>query len=242
MIIYKTTNLINGKFYIGQDSNNNPEYFGSGILLNRAIEKYGKENFIKEILEYCETKEELNEREKHWIIYYNAKENGYNIADGGHGGNTYTEETKQRISKLFIGRYIHPDTIEKRKKTRQLNPEKYKLSEERKKEIGNFHRGKIISEENKKKLSQRMKNFKNYSTEFLKRQTDGKTGSDNPMFGRVGKLNVNSKPILQLDANNNVIKEWESINLAKKALKLSSIPHVLSGNREFAGGFRWKYK
>jgi hypothetical protein len=41
MIIYKTTCLINGKIYVGQDSKNNPDYLGSGIYLNRAIKKHG---------------------------------------------------------------------------------------------------------------------------------------------------------------------------------------------------------
>jgi len=44
MIIYKTTNLINGKYYIGKDKYNNPSYLGSGFILYQAIKKYGKEN------------------------------------------------------------------------------------------------------------------------------------------------------------------------------------------------------
>lgn len=47
MIIYKTTNLINGKIYIGFDSHNNPEYFGSGKLIKMALKKYGTSNFKK---------------------------------------------------------------------------------------------------------------------------------------------------------------------------------------------------
>ena len=47
MIIYKTTNLVNKKIYIGQDSKNNPEYLGSGAIVKKAIKKYGKENFKK---------------------------------------------------------------------------------------------------------------------------------------------------------------------------------------------------
>ena len=90
MIIYKTTNLINGKYYIGQDSKNDPSYLGSGKLLKYAIEKYGIENFQKEILETCNTKEQLNEREIFWITKLDAIETGYNIAQGGTGGDTLT--------------------------------------------------------------------------------------------------------------------------------------------------------
>jgi hypothetical protein len=50
MIIYCITNLINGKKYIGSDSNNNPKYMGGGTYLKKAIKKYGKENFKKEII------------------------------------------------------------------------------------------------------------------------------------------------------------------------------------------------
>jgi group I intron endonuclease len=85
MIIYKTTNLINGKFYIGQDSKNDPTYLGSGKLLNRAIKKYGRKNFIKEILIECNNKDELNQQEIFWISELKPI---YNIAKGGNGGDT----------------------------------------------------------------------------------------------------------------------------------------------------------
>jgi hypothetical protein len=67
MVIYKTTNLINGKIYVGQDTKNNPNYLGSGKKLKFALKKYGIENFKKEILEECSTLDELNELEKYWI-------------------------------------------------------------------------------------------------------------------------------------------------------------------------------
>ena len=51
MVIYKTTNLLNGKFYIGKDEKNNPEYLGSGKILKQSISKHGVEQFKKEILE-----------------------------------------------------------------------------------------------------------------------------------------------------------------------------------------------
>jgi len=65
MIIYKTTNLINGKIYIGLDTHNNPKYLGSGKLLHFAIEKYGISAFSKEIIDRGETIKELNEKEKY---------------------------------------------------------------------------------------------------------------------------------------------------------------------------------
>ena len=88
MIIYKTTNTINGKIYVGQDKNNNPNYYGSGKLLQKAIRKYGKEKFKKEVLEVCESESHLNNREVFWIREMNSTDRsvGYNISDGSKEG------------------------------------------------------------------------------------------------------------------------------------------------------------
>ena len=85
MIIYKTTNLVNGKIYVGKDTKNNPKYYGSGHHFKRALKKYKRKNFIKKILEYCKNEEELNERERYWIKELKAQDPniGYNIIDGG---------------------------------------------------------------------------------------------------------------------------------------------------------------
>lgn len=107
MVIYKTTNLVNGKFYIGKDKGNNNWYLGSGKLLLYAIKKYGKENFKKEILESCSDVDHMREREIYWIEFYNAtnKDIAYNIQQGGDGGDNYCNmspeqllEVKQKIS------------------------------------------------------------------------------------------------------------------------------------------------
>jgi group I intron endonuclease len=87
MHIYKTTNKVTGKFYVGKEVGYKNYYLGSGKLLLQAIEKHGKENFIKETLEHCTSVEQLNEREKYWIDKLNALGNrGYNMAPGGTGG------------------------------------------------------------------------------------------------------------------------------------------------------------
>lgn len=111
MIVYKTINKINGKIYIGQDSHNNPKYLGSGVVLNNAIKKYGKENFTKEILQECNSIKELNEAEIYWIKTFNSqnKDIGYSITSGGNGvgsirlGIKHTEKTKIKMSKAHKG-------------------------------------------------------------------------------------------------------------------------------------------
>jgi arabinose-5-phosphate isomerase len=93
--IYKTTNLVNGKFYVGQCSNDPREkYLGSGLLLNQAIEKYGRANFRREILQYAE-QADLDDLERIWIKRLNAQVLGYNIQDGGKGGERVTPANKQ---------------------------------------------------------------------------------------------------------------------------------------------------
>jgi len=106
MIIYITTNLINGKKYIGKDENNVKSYIGSGLEISSAIRKYGKENFIKEVLAECETSEELNELEIYYIDYYNAQKSElfYNIAPGGTGGRISKDYKYREIPILEINK------------------------------------------------------------------------------------------------------------------------------------------
>lgn len=103
--IYKITNNINGKIYIGQTrvtepqrwqqhvwhANNKPD--NDSPLLCRAIKKYGKENFTRTIIEECNN-QLLNEREIYWIKYFNSTnhEIGYNVENGGQGHLKYSDE------------------------------------------------------------------------------------------------------------------------------------------------------
>lgn len=102
--IYITTNKLSGMKYIGKHYGElDDNYLGSGLLLKRAIDKYGKENFEKEILYISKNEKENCEKEKYFINLYNATQNPlfYNIHEGGTGGNTtkgYTKEQKQQLS------------------------------------------------------------------------------------------------------------------------------------------------
>ncbi len=99
MVIYCTTNLITFEKYIGYDTHNNPNYFGSGIRFKLALKKYGKENFKKQILEYCDNFENLLEAEIYWIDYFGAQKSDlfYNIAPGGGGGDINNHPNKKEI-------------------------------------------------------------------------------------------------------------------------------------------------
>ena len=110
MNIYKITNLLNNNIYIGQELQYHPDYFGSGLLIKRAIKKYGIKNFNKEIIETCESRTELDDKEIYWISHYNSiAPNGYNICKGGNGGDTFSnnprkEQIRQSMSKRYIGK------------------------------------------------------------------------------------------------------------------------------------------
>jgi hypothetical protein len=105
-IIYKTTNTINGKIYIGQAAIDDPTYLGSGIQITGAIKKYGRDKFNRQVIEECST-DVVNSREIYWIKFYNAidRKVGYNISAGGTGGNHFwsvltTDEKIEHCDKI----------------------------------------------------------------------------------------------------------------------------------------------
>ena len=87
--VYKITNLVNGKFYIGVHRTDNPNdgYMGSGIAIKEAIKKHGRQNFQKEILLITESKEEAFVEEKKLTVDFSNR-NNYNMKLGGVGGFT----------------------------------------------------------------------------------------------------------------------------------------------------------
>lgn len=98
-LIYITTNIVNNKIYIGKHKTKNLQdgYIGSGRLLNRAIQKYGIENFKVEILYFCNSEEELNLKEKELVTEeFCLREDTYNLCVGGHGGFSYINRSNIR--------------------------------------------------------------------------------------------------------------------------------------------------
>lgn len=148
--VYLTINVVNYKRYVGQskcrktrkgkspitnDIIINSEYIGSGTYFRKAVSKYGKRNFIKFILRYCKTKEELDFYEKFFISWYNAQESPlfYNVGEGG--GNYNNIEFNPRREEII-------SNWSKQRKGK-------KKSEDHKRKIGESHKGWVPTEENR---------------------------------------------------------------------------------------------
>ena len=110
--IYKITNKLNNKVYIGQTIQKPIERFYQhcakkcdkyilNMVIHKAIFKYGKDNFTFEVIEEV-PKQQLNEREEYWIKYYNSYTDGYNSTKGGQKGN---KPFKNIDNKVIIEQY-----------------------------------------------------------------------------------------------------------------------------------------
>lgn len=115
--VYKITNHITKKYYIGAHTTSNLDdgYMGSGVYLKRAQLKYGIENFSKEVLHICDSEEEMFQQEKNLV---EVGERTYNVMEGGCGGWSYarskiTKETHKKVSDTM-------KTEEYRHKTKHL--------------------------------------------------------------------------------------------------------------------------
>ena len=246
MVIYKTTNLINGKIYVGKDAKNNPKYYGSGNLIKLAIKKYGKENFKKEIIEYCLDCVELSKREIYWIKELNSIDKliGYNLSEGGIGGclgckasdetkaklsgknnhfygKHHTDETKEKLSKALKGREIWNRGIPTSDETKE------KLSKALKgREIWNRGKLGIYSEESKLKMS-KAKLGKKASNETKAKMSESRMGRISGMLGKThskeskNKISEFLNKVVVKIINNEIVGEWSSTKEASEFLNIT---------------------
>src|SRR5208337_1564004 len=144
MIVYKITNSINNKAYVGQSQQTLEErwtkhkYDAKRNVYNhfyKAIRKYGTDCWKLEVLEEIEDISNLNEAEMKWIEHYDTfnRDKGYNSTNGGENGKIVSEETKEKMSQARLGK---------------------KFSEEHKEKLRQARLGKHHTEETKEKMSQ----------------------------------------------------------------------------------------
>lgn len=157
--IYKTTNLINGKTYIGQTINEGKsldKYLGSGTALKRAVKKYGRPSFEKEILFNCSGLEQMNRLERLSIRMFCPD---YNIDSGGRGvhinkGKILSQDHRDKIAAAHQGKRhaTHITTEEHKRKISESLTGRH-LSAETKLKLAQVNIGKKVSEETRAKMS-----------------------------------------------------------------------------------------
>ncbi len=198
-IIYKTTNMITNEYYIGKHytENLNDGYLGSGSKFTEDVKKYGKENFFRNILQFCKSYDEMNEAEAKWINENTMNDPMcLNLRTGGEYNVKISDEYRKKISKGKLGQKWNkemrdkmnsimssPEFKEKQRithlgKTPWNKGQKNVYSDETKQKMSeakrgekHFFYGKHHTEETKKKISEANKG--NHSEEHKKRISEG---------------------------------------------------------------------
>lgn len=225
--IYKITNLINNKIYIGSTHNfierkSKHKCRKSNTMISRAIFKYGWDNFTFEIVEYCEL-EKLIEREQFYLDLLQPfrENNGYNILrsciSNGWLGHNHSDETKVLMSVKKEG-YIPWN--KGKTGVQKCSDETRELMSINRKGEGNSFYNKNHTQEAKDKIAEKARG-RDHSYEY--------------------------KSVIQIDKETDeIIKEWESIASVYLFFgsdpSNSTISRVCRGKQKTAYGFKWKYK
>ena len=223
MIIYKITNRVNGKVYIGQTIRSLEHRWSqhcsnsSGcIYIHRAINKYGKENFTVEQIDVASDSEELNKKEQYWIAHYDSiAPKGYNMTTGG-GNFERCDDSREKIRKRQTGE-------------------------------GNSFYGKTHSDEVKKRFSEQRKGEKNAM------YGSARFGKKNPMYGKhhseetkqryremfSGAKSAKAKKVICIETG----EVFDTITIAANSVGKTNT-HLCAcckGKVKTCGGFHWRY-
>lgn len=263
--IYKIVSP-SGKIYIGQSSNiENRKYYyeklhcTKQIRLYNSIKKYGWDNHIFDIIEECSL-EQLNEREIYWGLKYNVlNESGLNLRLGDANGKC-SQETKDKIGLSNSGPKPEGFNQKLSKSVLQFDKQGNLIAE-----YTSYNNAvKVTGLRLAEVLRGAVKTAGGYIFKYKDEwdgnpptiKPHGKIGKPSPIKGRTsptkGKsINKNpkteefknklSKPILQLDLEDNIIKEFKSQTEVKQLLNIDP-QNVLREKTKTAGGYKWKYK
>lgn len=178
--IYRYINRQNGKSYVGQSldlKHRHNEHLSSlrrgadgCVLLQRAWDKYGEDNFTYEIICLCQP-EELDALEIKYVKEFNSYLDGYNCNEGGAGnsGFNHSDITKAKISKASRGRQVTTETLRR---------------------MSAAQKGRKISDTHRRASSDA------WTTERKQMLSASRSGANNPNFGRVGGNSCNSVPVV----------------------------------------------
>ncbi|MBV4427145.1 GIY-YIG nuclease family protein [Clostridium tyrobutyricum] len=250
--IYKITNLVNNKVYIGQSTDikqrlctHKSELKGgyhANYHLQRAWNQYGQSNFKFEILRECEEKL-LDKMEVQWIRYYNSTNGnfGYNSDTGGHKNKHLSKEHKKKLSKSHKGKIVSNETKikismhskgkkktqEMREKLRQVNLGKHH-SEATKKKLSKSHKGKTFSVEYKQKV-QNMKIERVLNGNLQANNTSGITGVSFDKWANKWKSSI------KLNGRSKYLGRFKKLEDAIKVRKEAEIKYFNKFNCKIGG-------
>jgi group I intron endonuclease len=197
--IYLIENKLNGKMYVGQTvklGKKFEKYYGSGNIIKAAINKYGVSSFKKKILKVCDNQKDADNIEIEYIKKLNTLfPNGYNIANGGSGNDMWSGVMKERMkgNKRMLGK---------------------KHSEETKRKIGSYHKGKNVSKESiEKNIKKQKENWENLSEEMKiqkkEQLAEARKNIDYVESGRVGGIKA-QKNITKKQRTERAKKAWQT--------------------------------
>ena len=224
--IYKITNQITGESYIGQSIDLAQRWKQhiknskkSNKPLHQDIEKYGKENFLFEILEEC-PKEDLNQREIYWIAFYDTFQGfGYNQNSGGSNSEQCINQTKKKIYCYDLQGNFLQEYESLSEAARQTNSDSGLISRAAR------------TEGRTGKYQWRYEKFETIAP--YKRRTNSPQNHSST-----------SKPVIQLTLDGIIVNEFPSAQEASRqtGISKSGIGMVCNNQRKTAGKYKWIFK
>lgn len=260
-VVYKYTNRVNGKVYIGQTINEKGRKRthiqnarnGHTNQFYKAVRKYGWENFNYEVVSKKQytNHEDLRFDLDMLEIYYISKFEGYtkgynaNIGGGSNVGFHHSEETRKHFTQTltgetnpFFGRHHSEET------KRLLRESKIgtKLSDEVRAKLSKAHRGRKLSEEHKRKLSEGKKGKPRYDLRGKPLSEEHRRKFIESSKGRLHKNQWRKVCQISLETDE-IIKVWDTISIAARELQLKTpnIIAVCKGLCSHCGGYKWRY-
>jgi group I intron endonuclease len=261
--IYKITNKLNNKCYIGQTINDVENRWNDHRKcigtqhgcpgLRRAFEKYGLDNFKFEVVIICFNKD-MSKYEKEYIKKYDSYKNGYNLTHGGEEGGFFTgcKHTPENVAKIKQRWAEYNANPENRKhisermkahyadpKNREEHSKRMKATYARLKVEGKFKsnlysNGHIMTDERKQKISDSLLKYYNNNTDL---PGNGRKQHSEAMTKAIGRK------VSQYSLTGEFMKIYDSIKIAAKESggSFKSIGHNLRERTKSSGGFIWKY-
>lgn len=237
--IYKITCILNNKIYIGKGKVRtkvckveDDHYFGSGVYIKRAINKHGKKNFVKEVLEYIEEEKTAYEKEKYYISLYDScnLKKGYNFHGGGTG---FDSTTSYKALDVLYSK--DEDFLLKLKDKRKEALQSPEVKEKISKASKEYHASK--TEEQKRQTSEKIKAYYDKGGREKKREQVNKLKND-PAYRKKlsdGVRKAQQEPSYKENHSKAMHKLYKEGSQQEKIKKAMGDPLLVERNKLYAG-------